>query len=403
MIKKIVFFSFAPIVKHHHYKCFGVERLKDNGFEVWVYDFSPIVFTTLHSNVIHRFEKITSEDYSLFYDEKKALQAIHDLGEGCFVVVVGYYQLQTFKIFRALSKRNIPYATLATTTDPCEMGVPSQESLLLKLLLKIKRFNLNRSLALKTLLFKPLMAPVLGIRSPNICILGGEKSLESNKKYALVGKNTELLWAHVPDYDTYLNDLHKKEAEEDIAIFIEPTGPMFTWDDHLPNADALWSINEYYPSHCRFFDYLEQELKLEVIIAGHPKSNHDTDRPEYYGKRQVISNQILPLIKKSKLVMTANSMALSLIALEKKPVLILTNAAFERDVPFSRCLKLIATSFGRTPVNVDKLPYSIDWQKELLVNEDLYLSYQQHYVKKAASEKLNSWQILANRLKQSNF
>ena len=99
MIKKIVVFSFSPIVKHLHYKRFGVEILKDNGFEVWIFDFSPIVFPALHNNVVHRIEKITSEDYFLFYDEKKAIQAIHELGEDCFVVIMGYYQLQTFEIY----------------------------------------------------------------------------------------------------------------------------------------------------------------------------------------------------------------------------------------------------------------------------------------------------------------
>ena len=99
--------------------------------------------------------------------------------------------------------------------------------------------------------------------------------------------------------------------------------------------------------------------------------------------------------------MTHNSTALTLVALEKKPVLILTNAAFETDIPFSRSLKVTAATFGKTPIDVDKLPYSIDWQKELLVNEKLYSSYEQQYIKKADSKKINTWQILADRLKQS--
>ena len=102
MIKKIVFFSFSPIVKHLHYKRFGVEILKDNGFEVWVFDFSPIVFPALHNNVIHYIEKITSEDYFPFYDDKKALRAVRELDDKCFVVILGYYALENFKIYRAL-------------------------------------------------------------------------------------------------------------------------------------------------------------------------------------------------------------------------------------------------------------------------------------------------------------
>ena len=242
------------------------------------------------------------------------------------------------------------------------------------------------------------MAPALGIRPPDICVLGGEESLALNGTAALVGNKTELLWSHAHDYDTYLTDSHKKETEENIAVFIEPPGPMHPWDE-LVDGNALWTIEEYYPSHCRFFDYVEQELNLKVVIAAHPKTDH-TDYPEYFGKRHVIRNQLLPLIKKSKFVMSHDSTALVLVALERKPVLLITTDGSEADISSFRALKVTAAAFGKTPIDVDKLPYSIDWQRELLVNERLYSSYVQQYVKKADSEKLNSWQILANRLKQ---
>jgi len=80
-----------------------------------------------------------------------------------------------------------------------------------------------------------------------------------------------------------------------------------------------------------------------------------------------------------------------------------TTDGSEPDVSTSRDLKVTATTFGKTPVDIDKLPYSIDWQRELLVNEKFYSSYVHHYVKKTNSEKLNSWQILANRLKNLIF
>jgi hypothetical protein len=395
MIKKIVFFSFSPIVKKIHYKKFGVEILKENGFEVWIYDFSPITLPSIHNVVIHRIEKIISEDYFLFSDEKKAIKAIHELGEDCFVVISGYYQLQTFKIYRALSKANIPYAAYITSSNPNGIG-SSGEPLLWKLFLKFKRFNWKK---LKELLCSPKLASALGIRAPDMCILGGEKSLALNGAAALMGNKTELLWTHAHDYDTYLDCSHKKEPEENIAVFIEPPGPMHPWDE-LADGNALWTIDEYYPSHCRFFDYVEHELKLKVVIAAHPKTDH-TEYPEYFGKRHVIRNQLIPLIKKSKLIMTHNSTALVLAAVERKPTLILTNVAFEKDMSFSRSLKVTASSFGKTPIDVDQLPYSIDWQKELIADENIYSNYVQQYVKISGSEQLNSWQILANRLKQS--
>ena len=116
MIKKIVFFCSAPFIKQH-YKRFGAEVLKSNGFEVIFYDFSPIVFPPLHKGSTFRSRPVI-ENYFLVHEDKEAVQAIQSLGSECFVVMVGFYQAENFKIFQALSKTSIPYAICANGTFP---------------------------------------------------------------------------------------------------------------------------------------------------------------------------------------------------------------------------------------------------------------------------------------------
>ena len=116
MVKKIVFFCFAPFIKQH-YKRFGADVLESNGFEVRFYDFSPMVFPNWHKNSNYK-PRFVSEDYFLFHEEKEAVQAIQNLGSECFVVMVGFYQEENFKIYQALSKTSIPYAIFATDTSP---------------------------------------------------------------------------------------------------------------------------------------------------------------------------------------------------------------------------------------------------------------------------------------------
>ena len=55
---------------------------------------------------------------------------------------------------------------------------------------------------------------------------------------------------------------------------------------------------------------------------------------------------------------------------------------------------------GASIINIDEEPYSINWEKELPVNEVMYLKYRQQYIKKEGSEELNTWQIFANHLKK---
>jgi hypothetical protein len=392
VVKKVVFFCFAPFIKQH-YKRFGAEILESNGFEVRFYDFSPIVFPDLHKNS-NLMPQPVGENYFLFNEEKEAAQAIQNLGSECFVVIIGYYQAENFKIFQALSKTNIPYIFYAAVTFPGGLGGPAG-SFWLNFLLKLNRINLRK---LKALPYKPIFASLFGIRPPNICILGGENTLKNNGSAALIGKKTELIWTHSYDYDEYLDNLCEEEAEDNIAIFVDIGSPMFLWDHFLPNARTVTTVERYYPSVCRFLDYVEKELNLKVIIAAHPKSSHD-DYPEYFGRRRTLRNQTLRLIKKSKLVIVHLSTALTYAVLEKKPCLFITTAEYERDISFSREIKMAGAPLEKTPINIDQEKYSVNWERELYVDEELYLNYKRQYIKKEGSEELNTWQVVANRLK----
>ena len=252
---------------------------------------------------------------------------------------------------------------------------------------------------LKSFLCKPILAPVFGIRPPNICILGGESTLKNNGAAALIGKETELIWAHSHDYEEYISHLHESTTQENLAVFVDSGGGVFHWDQLLPQGKEHLTYEQYFPSLCRFLDYVEVELQLKVIIAAHPKSNH-VDYPEYFGKRRVLRDQTLNLIKKSKLVISHASTALTYVVLEKKPLLFLTSAGYEADLSYSKFMEMMAHSLGTSIINIDEEPYSINWEKELAVNEEIYLKYKHQYIKKKDSDELNAWQTLANRLKE---
>lgn len=392
MKKKIVFFSMAPLLGQH-VKRLGEEVLTANGFQVSYYDFSPLVYPGLQrqETLPDRFE---SKDYVIFTEYEKVFQAIEALDKECFlIIVVGYYEMETFRIYKAVSKSKIPYAIQANVAQP--FGIGRQESWGRKLFSIVCPFKLKK---LKAIFFKPCFASLLGIRPPDMCILGGKKSLEFNGKTALVDNNTKLLWAHNHDYDEYLRNLNKSKAQENIAVFIDLGSPQFPWDEYLPKGVTHLTVGRYYPSLCKFFNYVEESLGVKVVIAAHPKSNHG-EHPEYFGKRKTIRYQTHELVRSSKLVISHASTALSFVVLEKKPVLFLTTAEYKIDLGYSKKMEEMATDLGKSLINIDETPYFIDWEKELAVNMDLYSTYKQNYIKRDGSENLNTWEIVANRLK----
>jgi hypothetical protein len=393
MIKKIVCFSATPFTKQA-YKNFKIDIFKRNGFEINFYDFSPIAFPDLYrASAFLGFPE--SEDYFLFHEKKKAIENIQQLGEECFVVMMNYYQKENFIFFRALSETNIPYAICSVEAVPSGFGIYGVP-IWLKFFLKLYNLNFRK---LKALLYKPKLASIFNVRSPDICILGGEKSLEINRTVALVGEGTEFLWAHSRDYNAYLDQRGQEVFEENIAVFLDLGCPMFPFDQELPNGKTHLSVERYYPSLCRFLDHVEKEIGLKVVIAAHPKSNH-IKFPEYFGGRLTVRDQTLALIKKSKLVISHQSMALTWIVLERKPWLYLTTAEYGVDLHYSMGMKVTGDFLGKTLINIDKKPYAIDLKKELHVNEELYSSYEKQFIKKEGSEKSDTWEILTNRLKR---
>jgi hypothetical protein len=391
MVKKIFFFSSSPITKKN-YKRYHAKILRQNQFEVKFYDLSPIVFPLLYENRSLS-DQPDSEDCFVLEKESEALQAIRSFGNDCFVIMVGYCQRESLKVFQALSQTDIPYAVIATETRPSGLGGYGG-SLLTRIFFKLYNFRFNK---LKKLFYKIKSTSALKVRPPNICILGGEKSLEFNGGTARVGDKTELLWTHSHDYNDYLERLEDEEADENIAVFIDTGSSMFLWDHFLPNRRTCTTVEKYYPSLCRFFDYVEKELGLKVIIAANPKSNH-VEYPEYFGKRRTLRDQTHRLIKKSKLVISYLSSTLNYVILEKKPWILMTTEEYAKDRYYSWEIKMEGVPLGKTPVNIDIEPYSIDWKKELVVNEELYLNYKQLYIKKEGSEEQNTWQVVANRL-----
>ena len=99
------------------------------------------------------------------------------------------------------------------------------------------------------------------------------------------------------------------------------------------------------------------------------------------------------------MIISHASTALNLIVLEKKPVLFITTAEYEVDLEYSKRMRLMAAPLGKTFINIDTEPCPIDWGKELVVDMELYSNYERNYIKKENSEQLNTWQIMANRLK----
>jgi hypothetical protein len=389
--KKIFIFNSTPFTKRDFIR-FGGEIFKKNGFDVWFYDFSPIVYPELHKNCTFP-DLYYPENHILFLNEREALKVIAELPPDSIVLMIPRFDSYTHKIFQALTKTNIPYCVAANHSFPIwEKPEPPKFSKLIKTL-----FSLN-IITLKKIIYRPQIAPLLGIRKPALCIVAGDLSLERNKTKYLVSENTEILWAHTLDYDIYLKSKTKNLTPPDNnGVFLDPLAPQFLGDTLAFHIEGPTTVENYYPSICKFFNLVEKELGLSIKIAAHPKSNHPP-YPDYFGGRETLRGDSFGMIERSRFVIAQSSTAIQFAILLKKPILFLTTNEIETDKIFSEPIRTYANSLEKTVINIDT-PLTIHWEKELYVDEKKYDAYIERYIKKRGTEELNTWQILANRLK----
>ena len=384
-ITKIIYLIESPF-NQRDYKRFGVDIFIQDGFEVYVWDFTPF----LHPEVYRKVnvpDPITYKKYRRFLTKREALSAILKEFHGSFVVSLIGYNFKSFSIFRALSKNKISYSVSMSNALP---SVTQKKLQPIDVLKKILRATPKK---LINYVFVPIPYRYLGIKSACFNLAGGEYS--THYKYP-VSPKTETLWLHTLDYDIFLKERNKLvPTKKNMGVFLDsylPFHPDFIHQQVPPPTTP----KEYYPLLCRFFDLLENNYGIRINIAAHPRSRYE-ELPDYFGGRSVIRGKTVHMVRESGFVVAHSSTALNFAVLFGKPVIFITTDKLQQSSqgPF---IKLMASWFGKLPININN-PIEIDWDKELTVDEKAYSKYKNSNIKKNGSEELPFWQVVSNKIK----
>jgi len=392
MITKIVFFIENRFNKRD-YSRFGIDLLKNNGFKVEVWDATLALWPeNNHHPLFH------SEEVIIFNDRKILLKRLLSLTKDDFVVNLVLYAHRNLDVYRTLSKSGADYAVFMSNATPTVLRNKVASSLMKR----IKKIYPPLPRRIWRLLSAKLPFRWLGIKPARLILAGGRRCLTYNYPKT---RNTEILWCHTLDYDLYLKERDKPAPTRPIAVFIDQIIPGHPDRIVKFKLEPVMTADRYYPMLNGFFDKLEKESQLRVIIAAHPRAD-EKKYAKYFNNRECVKNRTIELVKECSLVLTHFSTAINFANLFNKPMTFLTSSEFDRifendPAAISRgdIIKSMASWFGKEPVYIDK-PVKIDWEKELLVSKDHYSAYREAYIKTGDSADLPYWQIVANRLKK---
>lgn len=323
MKKRIIVIDHEPLTIRRN-KIFYLEELIANGFEVEFWDCSSFINKgmnlpdLLEKDYLHKFESL---------DKVRGALKQTDIFKTLFIVeVLDWYENR--KLFRLLSEYHC-------------------------FIIKQEMFATSSSLLHRESIYKRLMR-----MSPKVIFRVGMNRLRMAyyrvyKRYFNIGYDLIVSSGNQRRVDVAINHPDWELAQEikglssgikePYAVFIDeffPLHPDLLFFFHQKGGDAY----HYYQVLNAFFDKIEKEYKLKIVIAAHPKSNYTN---EVFNSRRIIKYHTAELIKDARMVFMHGSSALSFVMIFNKPLALLvtdeyknTRMLYENVMQISQMVKL---------------------------------------------------------------
>ena len=381
MVKKILFFVEATF-NQRDYKRFGFEQLKSRGFEVHVWDFTPL----LRSKVFHNYSPRDAKKYKYheIIADKSDFNKLSERLNSVIVLMLIGLRSDTKFIFEQLINNKIFFGFM-------ELGLtPNRPRYLFE---KILSTIQNPKLLLSKLI-SSFQTQINDHIYPNFIIVGGEKIYQGNRYPQ--NNNIKYIKAHSLDYDLYLNQEDKNSGRivsDDYAVFLDecvPSHPAYYYENIKPEC----SSKNYYPDINIFFDKVKSEFDTKVIIAAHPRSDyHKKGNP--FNKRQYIYNETTNLVKYSKFVIVHASTATNFAVLYNKPIIFISSTKY--STKYQKSIRFHSSVFNKSPINICQ-DSTIDFETEMKIDNDSYKNYKEDYIKETGTPEKSVWEIFADNI-----
>lgn len=167
------------------YNRFGVELLKDNGFDVLVWEVTPIINPEGYYNITVT-DRIEYKGYRVFYKIREVQNSIINLENNCLFILFSNYCYSFYKILMVISSKKFPYCyEVSGGSYPQSIDCLNQLSKINKLrmiinnaLNKIKKINYKY---ISEYIFRRIPYRLLRLNPADFIIAGGGQI-----KYSLI-------------------------------------------------------------------------------------------------------------------------------------------------------------------------------------------------------------------------
>ena len=404
-IKTLVFLTPRPVSRYEEEK-WAFDYLKSRGFTVLVMDLSLLLNEKI--SYIDLVQQQLEGDFIRKINSYQELE--HHVGllsdNSIFVdylVAHSNVSLKEERVFRVLKKCQAKYIFLSSGALPHPEYLKVSLSHRIKILYsKIEKvinnpFALINFLASKVIL---LLTRYSFIYPKPTLIFGGESLTLKNFIVARGLDKKNIVPINSYDYDSVISYKRKmgdkQVVSEQICVFLDEAATHHS-DFSLFGIEPAES-KSYFLKMNRFFDFVEMNTDLKVVIAAHPRSNYES-MPDVFAGREIIKGKTIELVSKSKLVLMHMSTALSYAVLFQKPVTFIKIPGMKANGQLNLMVETMAGSIGSKPIDLDVDKDEI--LSALLRPEcvlEKYSDYAKNYIHTEGAGELSEWEIVANTL-----
>lgn len=373
----VIFFLWDSEFSKRDYIRFGIKGYEDNGWIIKVLVCEPFFFQNIYSkSKTKKFSKVHKNiivcknimevlNNLLIYKPSWTIDFATSISKNNYI-----RKLILLFLFSIFSKRII--LNLCRFPDP---------------IYSKRKIGSNIGQFFKKLIFKIAQIPWYIFQPHKVAISG----LSDYRKY-----KSKSIPVHNLDYDLYLIQNSQKlnsNNKNNIALFLDEDAPFHS-DYLILGIEPEVKADEYYEEINNMLEKIRNKFKFKIFIQLHPRA--EKNRSSFYYKHKFSKLKTAASIKNSKLVIGHCSTSLQLAILFKKPIILIRTKGWRQNddleiftKAFSKALNIpIYTKNGLK--NLKKFPK---------INQNLYSSYIDNYVKFPGSEEKFSWEIISNHLK----
>ncbi len=373
MIKKIIFALDSPFTKRD-YERFGVEILKDNDFDISIWNFGT--FINKESFKAHKKSNLSTFDNQISISKKSDFYDLNldkEINPQTIFIMFFGIRHNTKWLYNIFNSKKAIYGI------PNLGEVPSKKITILKRWLSV---------------LKRYFSGYHKVFLPSFALVGGEIANEKLKNYSL-GK-FEIIDAHSFDYDLIFKSNQNNQdpiIKNDYAVFLDEYVPYHPDYIHM-GVEPDCSPEKYYPELNSFFNFFEEKTQMKIIIAAHPSSNYKTDENPF-NNRKIIKNETRRLIQHATHVVAHASTATSMAVIYKKPIHFVLSSKYSKR--YKDLINLHASQLNQIPINISREQQNDSFSK--VVDERIYKLFFKRYIKSKESTNLSLWEIFAKNCK----